>query len=112
MDWGWENEEFDVTRRYVNIRDYAKDHMGTIISSMQEEIKTLVDAVKKEVNNMTANAIEQSRKVNDLILQIADEYENKTRDIETLRKEIEENRQIYEFAEKIISEVEDLLTIE
>lgn len=112
MDWGWENEEFDVTRRYVNIRDYAKDHMGTIISSMQEEIKTLVDAVKKEVNNMTANAIEQSRKVNDLILQIADEYENKTRDIETLRKEIEENRPIYEFAEKIISEVEDLLTIE
>ena len=111
-DWGWEDEEFEVTRSYVDLRDYVQDQMGAIISSMQKEIKTLVDATKEEVNTMTANAIEQSQKVNDLIHQIAEEYENKTRDIEALRKEIEENRPIYEFAEKIISEVEDLLAIE
>ena len=111
-DWGWEDEEFEVTRSYVDLRDYVQDQMGAIISSMQKEIETLVDATKEEVNTMTANAIEQSQKVNDLIHQIAEEYENKTRNIEALRKEIEENRPIYEFAEKIISEVEDLLAIE
>ena len=79
---------------------------------MEKETETLVEAAKEEVNKMTANAMEQAKKVNDLILQIAEEYENKTQDMEALRKEIEENRPIYEFAEKIISEVEDLLAIE
>lgn len=111
-DWGWEDEEYEVTRKRVDLEEYVRDKIGDIVRSMQEEVENLVDDTKEEVNIMTAKAIEQSKKVNELIHQIAEEYENKTQDMEALRKEIEENRPIYEFAEKIISEVEDLLAIE
>ena len=112
-DWGWEDEEYEETRSYVDLDTFVRDRLiKNIIQMMEEEIETLVDAAKEKVNKMTANAMDQAKKVNDLILQIAEEYENKTRDIETLHREIEKNRPIYEFAEKIISEVEDLLAIE
>lgn len=111
-DWGWEDEEYEVKRKYVDLQKYINEQIADIGRLMQKEVKALVEAAKEEVNTMTANAIGQSKKVDDLIHQIAEEYENKTRDIEVLRKEIEENRPIYEFAEKIISEVEDLLAIE
>ena len=112
-DWGWEEEEFEVTRSYVDLKDYVHYQLvKNVVQMMEKETETLVEAAKEEVNKMTANAMEQAKKVNDLILQIAEEYENKTQDMEALRKEIEENRPIYEFAEKIISEVEDLLAIE
>ncbi len=108
---GYHDEERTRTEEYVDFGAFARDSLGQLRTDLMSDVRNMITAAEKQVEDIKSGAKKQSQQVADIIRQVADDFKAKTRDRAKLEKLNEKNLISLRFAEEINEKVKNILEV-
>lgn len=109
-DWGYRTESYSYT--VINLKSIIQDEINPRNNEVVAKLRSIPDSVESQVTDTKRQAEQQIRQLNAIVHDLVEEYHRATRDIDRLRSENEKKKAELDFANEILNEMDNILTID
>lgn len=108
---GWEKIDFHENVEYVDVGKLVADRVGEILNECYKNFNQIIDEKENEIDVIKTKTKNNLIKADEVISETLAAIDQKTKDEEMFKKNVEENKEKYEWIRNFIIKVENILEV-